>query len=315
MSNKLYDIFKDLIPPSGKLKNHFKAEIIEDSLHRIAVNSQSQLALLLKTTDKLEENPRSFVNFEIRHSVECLIEKDANAPAEERGTFSIIIFKNTSSELIKRFLEIISLMLNDFKSEISINDIEKFVEELIEIFKPEEGFSRKTLIGLIGELITIYVADDKNKLISAWHTKNSENFDFYLNGKALEIKTTEKNIRKHRFKINQLSNSNFKIFIGSILIKEKINGSNIEVIYDSIRKSISNIEIEKKFMTNIYKIIKTNNVSEFEIDLDYCINSFSIYDANKIPKIVNPPTGVTEVKFNSDLSSIEKTEIYLDDLF
>ena len=58
-------------------------------------------------------------------------------------------------------------MLDNFRNEISSADIEKFVEELIEIFKPEENISKTTLTGLIGELITIYIADDKDKIINA----------------------------------------------------------------------------------------------------------------------------------------------------
>ena len=43
-------------------------------------------------------------------------------------------------------------------------DIEKFVGD-IEIFKPE-SIGKTTLTGLIGELITIYIADDKDKIIN-----------------------------------------------------------------------------------------------------------------------------------------------------
>ena len=171
------------------------------------------------------------------------------------------------------------------------------------------------MIGLIGELITIYIADDKDKIIDAWHTKNSENFDFYSSGTALEIKTTNKNTRNHRFKINQLTSSNIKIFVGSVLVKEKIEGSSLEMIYNSIRNEISSRENEKKLMTNIFKIITTNAVNEFKIDLDYSINSYAIYDANIVSKIIDAPLGVTEVKFNSDLSSIEKSNISINNIF
>ncbi|MDA9678943.1 PD-(D/E)XK motif protein [bacterium] len=312
---KLYDIFKNLNPLTNKVKDCYSARVIEGTLHRIGVNDQNHLTLLIKTTDAAQLEPRSFTNLDIRHSVECLIEKDTGFKEEERGIFSIIIFKNTDNELVQRFLELISLILDDLKSDITTNDIERFLKEIIEIFKPQERISNTTLIGLIGELITIYMADDKDKIIDAWHTKNSENFDFYSSGTALEIKTTNKNTRNHRFKINQLTSSNIKIFVGSVLIKEKIEGSNLEMIYETIRKGISNRENEKKLMTNIFKIITTNSVNEFKIDLDYSLNSYAIYDSNIVPKITDAPLGVTEVKFNSDLSSIEKSKITVNNIF
>lgn len=313
MHISLYNIYKNLNPPTGNEKDLYKAEIIENSHHRIAVNHKNQLTLLLKTSDTLSIEPRSFTNLEIRHSVECFIEKDTDN--KEKETFSIIVFKSTDVNLIKRFLELITLMLDDFKKEISTDDIEKFIEELIEIFKPDEKISKTTLIGLIGELITIYIADNKDKLINAWHTQNSENFDFYKENVALEIKSTLKNSRIHAFKINQLYNPKIKILVGSVLIKEKINGVNFDKICDHIKSSIVDKEIEKKFITNLYKILKTSYVNDFEIDLDYSINNFLIYDAEKIPKIKDAPAGVTNVVFNSDLSSVEKTNISIDDLF
>ena len=87
------------------------------------------------------------------------------------------------------------------------------------------------------------------------------------------------------------------------------------MIYNSIRNEISSRENEKKLMTNIFKIITTNSVNEFKIDLDYSINSYAIYDANIVPKIIDAPLGVTEVKFNSDLSSIEKSKITVNNIF
>ena len=310
---KLYNIFKNLNTPIGNEKDLYKAEVIEDTSHRVAVNQKNQLTLLLKTIDTISIEPRSFTNLEIRHSVECFIEKEPNS--KEKEIFSIIVFKSTDVNLIKRFLELITLMLDNFSNEISTADIEKFVEELIEIFKPEENISKTTLTGVIGELITIYIADDKDKIINAWHTQNSENFDFYKENVALEIKSTLKNSRIHAFKINQLNNPKIKILIGSFLIKEKINGVNFDKICDLIKSSIVDKEIEKKFITNLYKIIKTSYVNNFEIDLNYSINNFFIYDAEKIPKIKDAPAGVTNVVFNSDLSSVEKTNISIDELF
>lgn len=310
---KIYNIFKSLKTPIGKEKDLYKAEVIEDSSHRIAINQKNQLTLLIKTIDTLLIEPRSFTNLEIRHSVECSIEKDTNS--KEKETFTIIVFKNKDNDLIKRFLELITLMLNNFKNEISTDDIEKFVEELIEIFKPEEKISKTTLIGLIGELIIIYISDNKDELINAWHTRNSENFDFYKENVALEIKSTLKNTRIHTFKINQLYNPKITIFIGSILIKEKINGINIDEICGYIKSSIKDKDIEKKFITKLYKVIKTSSVNDFEIDLNYSKNNFLIYDAEYIPKITDAPLGVTEVKFNSDLTSINPSKESLNNLF
>lgn len=310
---KIYNIFKSLKTPIGNEKDLYKAEVIEDSSHRIAINQENQLTLLLKTIDTLSIEPRSFTNLEIRHSVECSIEKETNS--KEKETFTIIVFKNKDDDLIKRFLELITLMLDNFKNEISTDDIEKFVEELIEIFKPEEKISKTTLIGLIGELIIIYISDNKDELINAWHTRNSENFDFYKENVALEIKSTLKNTRIHTFKINQLYNPKITIFIGSILIKEKINGINIDEICSYIKSSIKDKDIEKKFITKLYKVIKTSSVNDFEIDLNYSKNNFLIYDAEYIPKITDAPLGVTEVKFNSDLTFINPSKESLNNLF
>ena len=165
------------------------------------------------------------------------------------------------------------------------------------------------------KLLVIYLADDKDELISAWHTRNSENFDFYKGNTAFEIKSTLKNSRIHTFKINQLTNPKIKIYVGSILVKEKVNGTTFDEICSDIKSSITDKDNEKKFIKNLYKIIKTNNVNDFEIDLSYSINNFLIYDAENIPKITDAPLGVTEVKFDSDLTFINPSKKTLNHLF
>ena len=143
---KLYNIFKNLNTPISNEKDLYKAEVIEDTSLELQL-IKKPINIIIKTIDTISIEPRSFTNLEIRHSVECFIEKEPNS--KEKEIFSIIVFKSTDVNLIKRFLELITLMLDNFRNEISTSDIEKF-EELIEIFKPEENISKTTLTGLIG---------------------------------------------------------------------------------------------------------------------------------------------------------------------
>ena len=59
-------------------------------------------------------------------------------------------------------------------------------------------------LGLWGELLTILQVAEPAPLVDAWHAKVDARFDFATEGERLEVKTTGRSQRVHRFSLEQL---------------------------------------------------------------------------------------------------------------
>ena len=75
-------------------------------------------------------------------------------------------------------------------------------KNLIELYNKIAKNRDKDLLEFWGELFVILFINKVDKFLKAWHPNLSDNFDFYDNNQALEVKTTQSNDRKHTFLMN-----------------------------------------------------------------------------------------------------------------
>jgi hypothetical protein len=75
----------------------------------------------------------------------------------------------------------------------------------------EEGLLEATtqgVTGLMGELLVLLNAPDREAAIKAWHSKTDAAFDFSWENFRLEVKTTKGPVREHNFSSNQIPGPN-----------------------------------------------------------------------------------------------------------
>lgn len=125
------------------------------------------------------------------------LKKDASITLEE-GVYFTMSYSNDNED--QEYLELLlQKFFAGFSQPVSLIQI----EGIINIIKRFQN-KKKTLTGLIGELIFILSSKEKNAAIQAWHISKDSIFDFNFRSEIYEIKCTLNLQRKH--KLNHAQN-------------------------------------------------------------------------------------------------------------
>ena len=153
-------------------------------------------------------------------------------------------------------------------------------------------------IGLLGELLFIYSADEKKELIKMWHSGVSDKFDF-SGGHYVEVKTTLGTRRLHHLSSDQID-YNLNPDIVSVKVQHVEEGASI---HDLVAIITTYLDDETLLIfaskLKLYKCLNDYTFSKFKINLDDSIRSIKFF---KLPliSILNDYPYVTsfQVKIN-----------------
>ena len=186
------------------------------------------------------------------------------------------------------------------------------VKRLRELFMNFLRPAIKDEIGLWGELFVISQANNFENAIDSWHINSNDTFDFNDGSNKMEVKTTTKNERVHAISLNQILKSiDSESLICSIMTSKIDLGLSVLDLKEIISLKINSVYKyklnEKVTISAGDKWIEFNN----KYDYSTAVNSMSYYNADVVPKIdpysLDPK--VSNVKFNVNLESIQKTDI------
>jgi hypothetical protein len=173
-----------------------------------------------------------------------------------------------------------------------------------------DGFNVQTnaniLRGLIGELLVIYAADDLGGAVNAWHINSDDRYDFSIDNRRLEVKTTKSAVREHRFNSRQLPpQANTKVWIASVKLAEVSVGESLSGLFDSIARRVTKAQAQK-----VAEIIAETTglppatILDPKFDLESSLNSLKIYQAESIPT-PEMTAGTSDLKWTAFLSEDE----------
>lgn len=187
--------------------------------------------------------------------------------------------------------------------------IEKFVSIFSKIDAPPKG----TIIGLIGELLLINSSIDTDFMIESWHTDPMSRIDFVNKKCRIEVKTTTRQQRIHRIKLNQLCPFNgIVVYYASLIIELVGDGMSlfelINLIVSKCKKVSSKEKISSIVSETLGKAIR--GIKDVQFDFDSASYSLCLYLNEDIPRplIADIPTSVSSISFDVDFSSIRQIE-------
>jgi hypothetical protein len=212
------------------------------------------------------------------------------------------------------FLGIAQSLLKSLSKKPTQKEVFETFKNFVEIFRSLSETPIKTIQGLWAELILIERSKNPETLINYWHINPEEKFDFNADKEKIEVKSSSSLERVHIFTAEQLNpTDDSQIIIASIFTKQVSNGLNVLDLLEKISVQINDNELLEK----VYKIVSKTLGNTFEqttkIKYDYELakNSLRFYRYQDISKVerVNIPSRVSEVKFKSDLTNINSTDI------
>lgn len=308
----LIEQFDALDLPNSNDCRILSASQIADYPHfRIAVNSEGNPVILLSVSNPVRN--LSLKNFRLKylqlsHNIECKISDNNKTILEP---FTLITFNSQDRNLQEYFLRICESLVRSLKTKPTQEQVVDSVRKLIEVFRALTDAPTNTVQGLWAELFLIYISKKPVSMLNYWHNIPQERFDFNSGEEKIEIKSSGNFERIHTFSAEQLNPpESTSVLIGSVFIRPNSSGKSIQdLIISIIERLKSNDDLINKINTVVIQTLGNSLEQSLKIKFDHQVaaDSFKFYRYQDIKKIeqINIPIEVSEVRYKSDLTSIE----------
>lgn len=310
MENSGYKVFLDLQHRDSQNQDYVIVESVPFSnYHKIGISSDGYPLFFVKCEEKETSINLNLELISVIFSQECSIKEKETLFNEN---YTIVLLKTLNRDLQQYFTDVFSIILQQIRPIPTEKELYREVRKVIDLFSTITKPPLKSIQGLWAELLVIEKSLVPEYLINAWHVSPSDKYDFNDGKDKLEVKSTTKPKRIHRFSIEQLNaNKSSGLLIASTFVIETGTGKSILNLRDNILSKISDIKVQFRLNEIIYKTIGNEYEKLGEIFFDYqqASDSLSFYDNKDIPSICikTIPSEVTNVSFDCDLSNIPTT--------
>lgn len=225
-------------------------------------------------------------------------------------TIHILLCKNLKPEITDAFLRLTQAFAvsnpNDQRH------LTKLFSALTLLFSKETVSQEKELQGLYAELFAIlYFKEHNCDLAPFWQSKDKMKFDFSINeNKRIEVKSTTKSNRVHRFRHEQLLSDLYDIKVISFMFQKNDCGFSLkELIDDILLKYNSNLALILH-IENLIRNVDVSTLSSLKFDKTYTVQNMKIFNAVDIPHFYEQtPEGVANTEYDCDLTNINSISI------
>ena len=152
--------------------------------------------------------------------------------------------------------------------------------------------SRETEIGLMGELLVISGSQSQERIVEAWHTSNSDPYDFSRDSERIEVKSTTSSDRKHSFSSNQLPPvTGISLVVCSVLLVTVAKGETVASIYRRILGQLENPILRERFTSICLDVlgVPPDFIEDLQIDESSSRNNIVFYSPDEVPQPILVP--------------------------
>ncbi len=306
----LIENYESLQPPSGEPGLRFAVIPIGPAgAHRIGKDASGSAAFLIATGRPLGVSPPSLAleHLAVQYDAECRI---SLATGWQTGTFTLIRCLTTDLGIRRYFLRVAQAMASELGNSPDRGAVAQAVDRLVRLFQAMASTPRNTVQGLWAELFLIARASDAaaERLVSAWHALTGDRYDFSEGSVRMEVKSSSTRTRVHRFALEQLMPvAGTRVIVASVFVERSGAGTSIEDLGQEVRISLrSRPDLAARLDEMVIATLGTawEHASQDRFDRELAEQSLRFYEANEVPRVAQPPVEVSEVHFDSDLSSI-----------
>lgn len=307
MENSGYKVFLELQDRENLTQDYITVESVPFSnYHKIGVSYDGYPLFFVKCDNQVKSIDLNLELISVVFSQECSINEKEN---KSNDVFTIVLLKTLNRDLQQYFTDVFSIILQQIEPIPTEKELYREVRKVIELFSTITKPPLKSIQGLWAELLVIEKSINPEYLINAWHVSPTDKYDFNDSKDKLEVKSTTKSKRIHRFSIEQLNNnSGSDLLIASTFVIETGIGKSVLNLRDIIVSKIGDMKIQLRLNEMIYKTIGNEYEKLGDIFFDYqqASDSLSFYKVTDIPciKINTIPSQVSNVTFDCDLTSV-----------
>ena len=290
----------------------FRLFPLDDKKYYFGKSETGDIVFVITSTNKLlksfiqeTKDLAFFFNANVIFSID---DKNDDSQAE---IIHLLQCKSSSPDAEEAFVRLTqAFALNNFEEDQYY--LTKLFNLLSSLYAQNHSASEKELQGLYAELFSIlYLKQNGYDIGSFWQSKNRMKFDFSIDEhKRIEIKSTTKPNRIHRFKHAQLLSDLYDIKVISLLLQKNDYGTSL---YDLISKIFEEFENNLPLISHIESTIHDLNEEELQTlkyDEIFTRQNLKVYNASDLAHFQElNPDGISNAEYDCDLTGCPEITI------
>ncbi|MCE8536863.1 PD-(D/E)XK motif protein [Ruegeria pomeroyi] len=270
----------------------------------LSLDAQGQPYLLFEMAEDDGQPDLKLKAVEVRFACPCDIQlQDGSALS---GTYTLVSLANDDPDIIRVFLRLLEEAFLAPGADHSAAAVRDQILSIADLFTRLSD-DLKDVVGLWGELHIIRTAQDVNAAARAWSSSARARYDFMTERFALEVKTTLKSARQHRFSLEQLRpNADIRVYVASILLTELPGGEAAPELIDEIYAALDEPESRARFFR---QCLRKGGADIYGSELHLSTlpdgASIALFDAGTLPvPAIESGDPISNVRFDLDLSGL-----------
>lgn len=308
----LKELFDSLIAPpvSQSGSAQFSAHPVPGyEAHRIGKGYEGGACLLLRVADArgvAVPAPMVLSHLAVQHDVQCRLSR-GDAPVEE-AAFTLVRCLARDEPLVTRFLDVIETVVRVVGKRPTVEQVQRAVDQLAELFRSLDRPARKSAQGLWAELFLISRAQDPVRMTTAWHTAPGEGFDFSAGADRIEVKSVSGGLRQHYFSLMQVHPPpTVRVLVASMFVEALSGGTSVRGLLESLRSMLAarpDAALRVESIAGQCLGRSWSRAIEESFDVQRAEESLRFFETCVIPSVPSDlPREVSEVRFRSDLGA------------
>lgn len=221
----------------------------------------------------------------------------------------LIDFRDDSVDLVDHFLRVASTLVESLGPEPGPRAVSRAMQRLLKLFESSIP-PRGSVVGVWGELLTAVMSSDPVAMVDAWHAQVDDRFDFAAEGSRLEIKTTTRVNRVHRFNLPQLLLvDGAEQHVVSVMTTEAQPGTSVGDLVDELSALVP-VPQQLKLLEQVATILGPDwpQTAGRTFDRDSGLAGLAIFEAAIVPRVEPGAPAVLEVALTVDLTGTPESD-------
>ena len=267
-------------------------------------NSRGEAALLINAAGTGRTIPIRLAGIEAVFGMPCMVTEAGQPRRLEQLTAITCLSRDEAVEAY--FASVIGMLIDLLGPSPERAAVSGAVDHLIVFFQKLRLPPRKSIVGLVGELLVISAARDLGVAVKAWHRDPDERYDFAVGNLRLEAKATSTRNRTHEMSIEQATPPVGTVgLLASMFVERSGGGTTLQELLSSIESRLPSHEAILRLRAIVADTLGQDLVTSmnWSFDLQHGVASAELFDLRTIPAIRAPlPAQVSGVRFTTDLS-------------
>ncbi len=200
----------------------------------------------------------------------------------------------------------LGLLEVSFDPAVILSDIVSQLSELFETGRVK-ALSRDQEVGLIGELLVILGAPDKEFAVSAWRSGDRDRFDFSSHSERVEVKTTTGVDRVHHFNSTQIPGpTDCRVIVASVVLSLVEVGTTLRQLVDLVTGQLTSAVSRSELLAKTGAVVSWGEQdSALCFDLRTSARTARFISSADVPRPVQSP-GVLSMSWSALISESDE---------